>query len=240
MFSRYAAIVKNLRGILLIEVGEKASEALVGWLVQRFRYRNIGIPPALFEHHKDFFEGYKGKPFIELAYPVKTLHKLTKLVVKEFAVIEEAAEAVVLASTYVSPIIALGKGSFEKLEPLKVEEVESKVELQDRDWKLHFRIADYTVLDFYQWSLENARRLWEKDVDLELLKHERKERIKKDKRRYWRLQKGETSFPFLLYLDLAQLAAEHANFLRKLKRLPPEEALAGMGIITAVIVGAET
>lgn len=236
MFSRYAATVKNLRGVLLVEVEHQASRALVEWLVQRFRYRNIGIPPTLFERGREFFEGYKGKPFLELAYPVKTLQKLVELVAEEFRVEEEVAEAVVLASAYVSPIIVLGERPFKKLKPLGVEQVESRVELQDRDWKLHFRIADYTVLDFYQWSLANAQGLWRR-ADLELLRRERRERIKKDKRRYWRLQKGEKSFPFLLYLDLAQLAVKRLNLLRRLRRLPPEEALAGMGIVAAVIVG---
>ncbi|MEM3763504.1 MAG: hypothetical protein QW721_03740 [Desulfurococcaceae archaeon] len=42
-FSRYAAIVKNLRGVMLFNMDEEGVEASIHWLVKRFRYRNLGL-----------------------------------------------------------------------------------------------------------------------------------------------------------------------------------------------------
>ena len=43
MFARYAAVVKNLRGIALFDLGEEGSWDSVEWLVRRFRYRDLGV-----------------------------------------------------------------------------------------------------------------------------------------------------------------------------------------------------
>ncbi|MEM2674681.1 MAG: hypothetical protein QXW77_03495, partial [Candidatus Hadarchaeales archaeon] len=90
-----------------------------------------------------------------------------------------AAEVSVLASAYVSPILALGERGPKLLEPLGADRVESKIEPSLRDLKLHLRIADYSVLDLYQWSVENAKQLWRKNPG-DLVK-ERAERITRDK-----------------------------------------------------------
>lgn len=52
------------------------------------------------------------------------------------------------------------------------------------------RIADYTVLDFH-WSVESAEKLWTQKPE-EILK-ERAERIRKDVKRYWRIEGKERS-----------------------------------------------
>ncbi|MEM2289150.1 MAG: hypothetical protein QXK27_00935 [Candidatus Hadarchaeales archaeon] len=235
MFSKYAAVVKNLRGVVLLDVHEARIEEAVVWLTQRFRYRNLGVPPSLLMRGPEFFTKYAGKPFVELAYPVKSLEKLANLVESELGAEKTAAEVSVLASAYVSPILALGERGPKLLEPLGADRVESKIEPSLRDLKLHLRIADYSVLDLYQWSVENAKQLWRKNPG-DLVK-ERAERITRDKKRYWRLQRGSRKpTDFLLYIDLVQKAAENSSFLKRLLTLPPQEVSAGLAIVTAVIL----
>jgi len=48
MFSRYAALVKNMRGVVLFSPTDDVSEDLK-WLVERFRYRVLGVPQSLVE-----------------------------------------------------------------------------------------------------------------------------------------------------------------------------------------------
>jgi hypothetical protein len=43
LFARYAAVVKNLRGVALFDLGEEGSWDSVEWLVRRFRYRDLGV-----------------------------------------------------------------------------------------------------------------------------------------------------------------------------------------------------
>ncbi len=237
MFSRYAAVVKNLRGILLFDADEKGVKGLLDSVVRRFKYRNVGVSPSMLDRRMDCFEEHLGgKPFVELAYPVKGLIKLTRLIESEFGVERIVAEGVVLASVHVSPILGVGKNVIDLLEPLEVDRVESRVELKPRDLKLHMRIADYSVLDLYQWSVEGARRLWHVRDPHELVR-ERRERIAGDKRRYWRLQRGDTSpSPFLLYVDPVQRVTSSKSFLKRLRRLPEEETAAGLAILTVVLL----
>jgi hypothetical protein len=199
VFSRYAALVKNMRGVVLFSPADDVSEDLK-WLVERFRYRVLGVPQSLVER----VPGLK-KPLVPLAYPSKGVEDFVKFVASSAGLEREVAEAVCLASCYVSPLLALGPGAQKSLRGLAVGEVSSKVEMGVRDWKLHLRIADYSVLDLYEWSTTQAQRLWQKDVDVEELISERVAAVKRDQKRYWRLQRGELEpRTFLVYLDLVQ------------------------------------
>lgn len=223
MFASYAALVKNLRGVVLLDRKEKGIEKTVRWFGGRFKYRQIGVPPSLHD-----FEHLKGGPFVPVTYPTKSLRDLARLA--GTLVRPEAAEAVVLASAHVCPVMALGK-SWELLRPLAVGEVMGG-EMDARSLKLHLRISDYTVLDLYQWSTENSRRLWRGEG----LGEERARRVERDKKRYWRLKEGKK--PFLLYLDLARKLSENPRLLKELLELPEEEVTAGLAILSAVVLEA--
>lgn len=68
MFAKYSALVKNLRGVVLFDLGEERVENSIKWLINRFKYRNLGLPPSLFEKYRGKLENYmKGRP---LSYPV--------------------------------------------------------------------------------------------------------------------------------------------------------------------------
>ncbi len=232
--SRYAALVKNLRGVVVFNPDDDVSE-LIEWLVKRFKYRNVGVPPALVEHLDSKL--LSGRPFVQLSYPTEELASFTR----EIAAVEAAeplvVEASVLASIYVSPLLALGRAAAGDLEKLAVDFVESKVLLDDRGWRLHLRIADYTVLDFYQWSSEHAEKLWNLQADLKVFAKERAERIARDKKRYWRLQRGkEEPWRFVLYIDLAQRAARKPELLEVVRRYSREVVSAALAIEAAVLI----
>jgi hypothetical protein len=225
--------VKNLRGIVYLDVEEQGIEEALNWLVDRFRYRNLGVTPSMVNKVPSFFEGrLSGKPFVKLVYPTKSVKELINLISNGLKFKEDAVEAVVLASAYVSPIIVLGNNAREKLESMSVDRVESKVKLDTRGWKLHLRIADYTVLDLYQWSTAHAESLWD-EVQANFVRA-RTMRITRDKRRYWRLKEG-TSKPwtFLLYVDLAQLIVPRLK--NEIKRIDKSSSV-GLAIEAAVIV----
>ena len=199
VFSRYAALVKNMRGVVLFSPTDNVSEDLK-WLVERFRYRVLGVPPSLVNK-----VSRAEKPLVPLAYPSKDIKDFVELVASSMGLEREVAEATCLASCYVSPLLALGPGAQKSLKELAVGEVSSKIEMGVKDWKLHLRIADYSVLDLYEWSTTQAQGLWQKEVDVEKLISERVAAIKRDQKRYWRLQRGELEpRTFLVYLDLVQ------------------------------------
>ena len=121
------------------------------------------------------------------------------------------------------------------VQPFAVDAAETAVALSDKDWRLHFRIADYTVLDLHQWSTDHARHLWRDDAND--FTQARRQRIAKDKRRYWRLQQGAGPLnPFILYLDLADRVAHDGSLRAAITRLPADEACAGLAVVAAIAV----
>jgi hypothetical protein len=233
MFSEYAALVKNLRGVIYLDPSEEIDEHL-NWLVNRFRYRIVGVTPSLFDSNPKFFTR---KPFVRLVYPIESLEKLTRLVVDVLDIEPAMSEVIVLASSYVCPILALGKKPPNRFKNLSVDRVESRLDLDNRGWKLHLRIADYTVLDLYQWSTEHASLLWEGKTGAEFVET-RKKRIVKDKKRYWRLEKGSSQpWTFMFYLDLAgQLAQKLGSEIAEVLKDIDLSARAGLAIEGAVLI----
>ncbi len=241
MFVEYAPLVKNLRGVVFSRFGEETNEIL-SWLTKRFRYRNLGVPPSIVEKLSDFFKDkLGGKPFIKLVYPFKNLEKLGNFLSESFNVEFDVVETVVMASAYVSPIFAVGEEASKSLETFCVDYVESNIRLNDFGWKLHFRIVDYTVLDMYKWSTFHVKQLWSSKLDLTSFVKERQKKVLLDKKRYWRLQKGnEKPVKVVLYLDPAQLIAkkivEDKNFKRRFLKFPVEETEAGLAVETAIVL----
>ncbi len=48
-FSRYATLVKNLRGVLIVDPDDELVPNILRWLSRRFRYRLVGVPPKVLE-----------------------------------------------------------------------------------------------------------------------------------------------------------------------------------------------
>jgi len=205
-----AWIIKNLRGVLYLK---EVNEERLNFLSKKFRYRNIGIPPTLTIKEK--------KPFIKLIYPSKTIEEF----ILSFK--NPAIESISLASCYVSPVIAFLE-DYKDLKPFAIEEVKIEDKLTDKELKRHLRIADYAVIDIYHWSTNFAYECLKKG-DIENMIEKRRERVKQDIKRYWRISK-EQGRAFIAYLDLADFIAKHLE----IKKLEPLKAT--LSIVTAVLV----
>ena len=205
MLARYAAAVKNLRGVLVADLSSKGSWETVEWLVKRFRYRNLGLPPSIVSRFKSKLERYlNGRPFRELVYPASEL----KLVVKVYEMLGyplELSEGLVLASTYISPLLVEGEHYTSALSEGVVHTIYTCKSLSVNDWKLHLRITDYSILDSYEESVDEALEfigaIRSGNFDLvQRILERRKGKAKKDARRYWRISCGSGK-AFLLYYD---------------------------------------
>ncbi len=233
-FARYAAIVKNLRGVVAADLEESGVEESIKWLASRFRYRDLGVGPMMVERFGSKLQKFLGgKPLRELVYPVPQLLEFVDILVESTGIERMLAEAMTLASTYISPLMIVGNRFLNAVERLGVEIVRTSKEMDVQSWKLHMRIADYTVLDFYEQCIEEALQVIERastgDAGLvEEVVKSRAERIAKDVSRYWRIRSGEGR-TFLVYIDMLKLVK---NRVRDLKR----EHAAALAIVPAIYI----
>jgi len=231
MLSHYAALVKNMRGVVVFDPADDVSQDLK-WLINRFKYRVLGIPPSLTDKISKIT-----KPLVPLAYPHKDIIEFIKTMSEMLKVNREITEAICLASCYVSPILALGSKSQDSLKSISISEIPTKIKMSLQDWKLHLRIADYSVLDLYEWSTINAEKLWEPKVNVEDLVNERLEAIKRDEGRYWRLRRDNLEpKTFLIYLDLIQTLWKKGADVKILNNYDKNVVAACLAINVAVFI----
>ena len=220
MFARYAALVKNLRGVVVFDLSEENVKETIKWLVNRFKYRNLGLPPSLVEKYKEEIKKYlEGKPFKRIVYPVPELRNVASIILEEANIPFELSESLVLASSYISPLLVLGRKFLPFIEKLSVEVVKicKDKTLDVKQWKLHLRIADYTILDFYEESVIEAMNLITRShvlskEELDLVLENRFKRIKEDTKRYWRIKCSEGK-PFLFYIDMLNVVKDRIKYL---------------------------
>ncbi len=245
MFARYAAIVKNLRGVVVFNLDENGVWDSLVWLVQRFRYRNLGLTPLLLQKYRPVLRDYlNGNPFRELVYPIEELKGLTSILKQLFDIPLEVAEGLMFASTYISPLILVGKTYKAGIEENAASIVrvckDKKMDL--KQWKLHLRIADYTVLDFYEKNIEENLEILSSIINdkissdnVKKIIEKRVERVKKDTKRYWRIKCGSGQ-PFLYYIDplvkTIEAVAQNKLDPRELKL----EYAAGLSIVPVIYV----
>ncbi|MEZ0394535.1 MAG: hypothetical protein ABWK00_05800 [Desulfurococcaceae archaeon] len=236
LFSVYAALVKNLRGVVLLDPEEDGALESLEWLSRRFRYRNLGVPPSLLRKHAEGLSKYLGgRPFRALAYPLRALEQLAGELSAGLNLDEEVAELLVLSSIYVSPAILIGNNYLGEAKSLSISSVETCRELSLSEWKLHMRIADYTILDMYEWSVSSALKALEElrtgHVPSEILS-ERRRAVERDKKRYWRIS-CSGGRPFLLYVDVLDAAIKGApGFLAN----APDDCAAALSIVPVIHV----
>ena len=230
-FARYAATVKNLRGVALFDLGEEGVEKSIKWLASRFRYRDIGVGPSIATRFRAALSRYLGgKPFKEIVLPIPSLGKLVDLLRELHNLPHEVSEALVLSSVYISPLLIVGNRYLEHVAKLstRVVYVDDPKKMDTNSWKLHLRIADYTILDFYEGCVEEALRVLRGEASVDEVVEDRRRRIEKDVRRYWRIAK-ESGTPFLLYIDMLSLLRGSINELE-------EDHAAGLAIVSAVFI----
>lgn len=219
MFSIYAALVKNLRGVVLVNPDEPGFEKSLNWLIKRFKYRNLGLTPSFVEKYRDRINKYlKGNPFRELAYPVTSILEFEEKLVKYLNFSREVSELLVFSSTYISPGLVIGDTYLMPLKSISIDSIYICKKLGLNDWKLHLRIADYTVLDMYEWCIENTEKVVERlrnGSPFSDLVNERLSLVKRDKKRYWRIACEDGKQLFLLYVDILKLIVDKAPALLK-------------------------
>ncbi len=232
-FAKYAAIVKNLRGVVIADLNEKGVESSIHWLVSRFKYRNLGIGPHMLNLFHDKLARYLGgKPFRELTYPIPQLLQFTRIL-QSVGIELLLAEGLTLASTYISPLMVIGNKYAQVLEKLGVAYIKVSRELNIQEWKLHMRIADYSILDSYEKCIEegikaiNAAKEGNENIINNILR-DREVRVLKDMLRYWRIR-SDTGKTFLLYIDILKLVKD------ELRSLSTDQATA-LAIIPAILI----
>jgi len=229
-FAKYAALVKNLRGVVLLNPEEEGVLESFDWLVKRFRYRNLGVTPSLVSSAGSLLARYLGgKPLRELALPVAALKPLPEWLANALNLPLEVAEALVYASSYVSPALLIGDSYLDLLAGVAAGVVRVCKKMDTRSWKLHLRIADYTALDFYEKCVDEALSVIG-GADPRPVLEARARRVEKDAKRYWRIM-CESGEVFLVYVDNLGLAVQ-AGIVRKMER----DAAAALSIVPVVYV----
>jgi len=237
LFTLYAALVKNLRGVVVFRELSSSVLERVEWLRRRFRYRDLGLPPLILEKHRSSLGKYLGgKPFQALYYPVEHYRELTRILSTATSLPLELCEAVVLSSLYISPLLVLDEELSHTVVEKGVTTVRYSKELSVSDWKLHLRIADYTILDMYRVMVLNAMSILEslkksERGAVEKLFEERAKVVERDVKRYWRIV-SESGKPFLTYLDPLKLLVDGLRDYSSVDR----DWAAGLSIIPCVHV----
>jgi len=232
-FARYAAIVKNLRGVVVGYLEEPGCVDSIKWLAARFRYRDLGVGPLMVNAYRDSISRYLGgKPLREIVFPLSELREFAVRLSEQLGLDAMISEALVLASTYVSPLLAIGTRVREALEKLSVAKIVTDVKSLDvQGWKLHLRIADYTILDFYEQCVTECMQLLSRGLEgVEEILRNRVERIERDTKRYWRISKSSGE-PFLLYIDMLRASID---VLRKASF--SENVAAALAIVPVVCI----
>lgn len=235
MFSLYAALVKNLRGVVVFRECNENVLKRIEWLRKRFRYRDLGLPPSLFDRCGDNLRNYlNGEPFQLLTYPLSKYLDLVKTLATILDLDSFIIEPLILSSLYISPLLIIDERVSEIIIKIGSKTIYTSKRLGIRDWKLHLRIADYTILDAYRETVLNAMSiidlLQKKDyASIEKLVEKRREIIEKDIKRYWRIMDSSNK-PFLTYIDLLISIIENREKIASLDR----DWSAGLAIIPAI------
>ncbi len=195
MLEKFVFLVKNLRGVLAALPGEDLVD-VVAWLSRKFRYRDLGVPGCLVESEPSVFKGrLGGKPFHVLEYPTRSVEEKASMVcniLSKTSLNECLARSLTLASCYACPILATQR-ALEELESRGlVVHVVRGPKLSEGDARLHLRIADYSVLDAYVESIQEATESIASGSSPTELLNTRKKKAERDSKRYWRIAgKGE-------------------------------------------------
>lgn len=204
----YVFLVRNLRGVYA-PLASDDHEHYAGWLIKRYKYRDIGVPRCVVEASPRLIgERLGGKPFHLLEAPTRVLEQGLELARGVLGgIIDEClASALLLSLVYASPLY-LTSSSLAELRRAGLVVYEVRGGIPDLgSARLHMRIAGYTVLDYYVESVKQAVRAVEEGRADSLLE-ERREFAERDSKRYWRII-GRGDDTVIAYLDHVHVLAE--------------------------------
>lgn len=168
----YLYLVKNLRGIIYFSDKTKA-EREIEWLKRKFRYRKLGLAKSLKEKSK-----------LKLWSRVETL----SLPLKEEVKLNPEIESILLASSFLSPLLILKEESLTKFSDFLILRLKTRENLDDRELKRNIRLANYSITDFYLRAIKADER-------------ERRKIASEDLKRFWRISGDEEGKTIVAYLD---------------------------------------
>ncbi|MEM2739368.1 MAG: hypothetical protein QXQ29_01010 [Candidatus Bathyarchaeia archaeon] len=125
---------------------------MLRWLIKRFKYRDLGLTPKIASRLSIREEGLR-KQFRVLIYPSASLEKLVEIFSDNLQI---PSELLIFSSLYISLAILVGESYKPYIEPISHSVVKTVRDLTVNDWKLHLRIAGYSILDFYEYSIEGC------------------------------------------------------------------------------------
>ena len=194
--SAYISLLKNLRGIIFGGADEGEGES-IKWLLKHFRYRELGVPPALWDKIPQ-----RGKiRHIEYPFPdcEQSIEVLSRSADANFSVVESIG----FSSIFAAPLLLLSQKSAEMVRKFALYVFRAEVPENDRDMKRNIRLCDYAMTDLYERSVEQANRVLSGEIKVEDAIISRRTMAKEDgRKRFWRLGDGTQGKPFVLYLDL--------------------------------------
>ena len=170
---RYVYLLKNLRGIIYFSKNLDVKKE-IKWVRRKFRYRMVGIPQEFAKEVKI----WKRAVVLNLPFSIRSKNIATK--------------TVLLASYFVTPILILKEDSIKDFTRIMVGYVTSP-RLDENEVKRNIRLANYAITDFY---VESIRFAEQRDVE------KRKELVKRDIKRFWRLKGGKKVS--IIYVDVLE------------------------------------
>jgi len=242
-FSHFLATLKNLRGVVLFYPDDGVEEELK-WIINKFRYRNVGVTPTLLEKvgGEQIRARLSKKPFVSLPIPFPSIAEWITASARYANIDPLVMESIILSSCFVSPLLVLKRTLMKDMLPFVVWTLESSTELNDQEIKRHLRIADYAVLDFYQTMTQGAYDALEMG-DIQRLLEERKEKAKEDgQKRFWRLTaEGEVQpRELVVYLDplisFSLASPENRDHLLSIFSSHKEAVILGLGMVVAFVL----
>jgi hypothetical protein len=222
-FEKYVFLVRNLRGVYA-PLPKDEHERYVGWLVKRYRYRDLGVIDCIVENAKGVFEDkLSGNPFHVLEPPTESLAEAIEDIAGMLAgrINLCLARSLLYSLVYASPLYLTG-ASLEELRRGDLVLYEVKGSIPDlNSARLHMRIVGYTVLDYYVESVEKVANCIRRGCKGEDVANERRAFAERDSKRYWRISgKGEETV--VAYLDHVHVLLED-GFMERVGRLTEGE-----------------
>lgn len=223
----YTRLIKNSRGVLLYNPKKGYDDRLLGWLMGKHRYRNIGIPPSIYS------DRFAIKPFVKLFYPDEVVERLPQQLPD---LPDYVSEALVFSLIFGCPLYILNQDIFKALEPVTIWRLKvSSLPTQDELLR-NIRIAGYSIIDFYENMIENTHEVILQYLDnkvpiskLKVTVGKREDIAKKDgNKRFWRMSSLPEGLTVLAYFDLLRLFLNKPNLLKIFKESKQAPLLLGI------------
>jgi|GEM_PF-4773853 len=229
-FVEYVYLLKLVRGVLLAK--SAVGDDVKNWLRRAIRWRPVGVGGRTRKVLRR--SGFSSKSVLSLVYAFQSHRDISSLL-EGARLCGELAEALVLSSTYVVPLVILDIEAFDELvrRRLIVSSVRSDVRVKDRMVKLHLRISEYSMKDnFYDLIMRARDAIIGGRLDAEL--QHRKNFCERDLKRYWRINRGKGR-PVVVYIDPLRALRKKVDDLKEILSASREAAL-GLGICVGVVI----